>query len=273
MYESYWKLTRKPFENGADGGAYYPAEAHQAALLKLRYVIENQHGAALLAGGFGTGKTLLMRMLAEQLPERYKPLVHVVYPQMSAEDLLAYLAAEMGSPAAVANRPSVAESVLRIEQRLAETAARGNRTVIAIDDAQLIDGYRTFEMLRLLLNFEDRGRPALTLLLVGQPRLLPILERMPQLEERLGAKCLLRPFTLEETISYIEHRLAAAAAAQSIFETSALELLFELTAGVPRRINRLCDLALLIGFADERSSIAAAQIEAVAQELVVAGAE
>lgn len=273
MYENYWKLNRKPFESGADGGAYYPAETHQAALLKLRYVIENQHGAALLAGGFGTGKTLLTRLLAEQLPERFKPLVHVVYPQMSAEDLLAYLAVQLGASSPAASKLGVADSVRGIEQRLAETAARGNHVVIAIDDAQLIDGYRTFEALRLLLNFEVAGRPALTLLLVGQPKLLPILERMPQLEERLGAKCLLRPFTLEETMSYIEHRLTAAGAARSIFETSAVELVFELTSGVPRRINRLCDLALLIGFADERPSISAAQIEAVAQELVMAGAE
>jgi general secretion pathway protein A len=272
MYESYWKLSRKPFESGADDKAYYPAESHQAALLKLRYVIENQHGAALLAGGFGTGKTLLMRLLAEQLPERFKPLVHIVYPQMSAEDLLEYLAAELGSPSPT-SKPSVADSVLRIEQRLRDAAGRGQHTVIALDDAQLIDGYRTYEMLRLLLNFEVEGKPALTLLLAGQPRLLPILERMPQLEERLGAKCLLRPFTLEETMSYIEHRLNAAGAKRSIFETSAVELLFELTLGVPRRINRLCDLALLIGFADERPSISAEQIEAVAQELVVVGAD
>ena len=58
MYETYWRLTQKPFENAADPRFYYPAESHQAALLKLRYAIENRRGAALLAGPSGSGKTL-----------------------------------------------------------------------------------------------------------------------------------------------------------------------------------------------------------------------
>ncbi|HUY90657.1 MAG TPA: ATPase, partial [Pirellulales bacterium] len=88
-----------------------------------------------------------------------------------------------------------------------------------------------------------------------------------------GAKCLLRPFTIEETVSYVQHRLAAAGARQPIFEDSALELLYDQTLGVPRRINRLCDLSLLIGFADERPTIGTAQIQAVAQELSLAAVE
>jgi general secretion pathway protein A len=241
--------------------------------LKLRYVIENQHGAALLAGGFGVGKTLLVRLLAEQLPDRFQPLVHLVYPQMPADDLLTVLAAELGATAPPASSPTVADSVLAIQRRLAGAVNQGKHTVVAIDDAQLLEDRRTFEALRLLLNFDVAGRPALTLLLVGQPSLLPALERMPQLDERLGAKCLLRPFTIEETVSYIQHRLASAGAKRSIFEDAALDLLFELTLGVPRRINRLCDLALLIGFADERSTIGTMQIQAVAQELSLAPVE
>lgn len=272
MYETYWKLNHRPFESGADARAYYPGESHQAALLKLRYVIENRHGAALLAGGYGVGKTLLVRLLAEQLPDRFKPLAHLVYPQMPADELLAFLAAELGA-AATTSSPTVAESVLRLQQRLTSAVQQGRHVVVAIDDAQLLEGRRTFEALRLLLNFEVDGRPAMTLLLVGQPSLLPTLERLPQFDERLGAKCLLRPFSIDETVSYVQHRLAAAGSRQPIFEDAALELLYDLTLGVPRRINRLCDLSLLIGFADERPAISKAQIQAVAQELSLAGAE
>ncbi|HVC93219.1 MAG TPA: AAA family ATPase [Pirellulales bacterium] len=272
MYEAYWKLREKPFECGVDPRTYYPAEAHQGTLLKLRYAIENQRGAALLCGGFGTGKTLLVRLLAEQLPARFQPLVHLVFPQMPAGDLLAYLAAELGAASAAGVVPPVAESVGRIRRKLDETASAGRHIVVAIDDAQLLEHGRTFEMLRLLLNFESGGRPALTLLLVGQPNLLCVLERMPQLDERLGAKCLLRPLTLEETASYVAHRLNTAGATRTIFEPDAVETLFHLTRGVPRRINRLCDLALLIGYADEQRTIGAAQIEAVSQELAVAAA-
>lgn len=276
MYEAYWKLNQRPFGSGADPRAYYPSDAHQGALLKLRYTIENQHSAALLTGAPGTGKTLLLRLLAEQLPERFQPIVELVFPQMPAAELLALFAAELGTSPVIppgSSLPTIADSIARIQAKLRDHASRGRHTVLAIDDSQLLDGNRTFETLRLLLNQEAGGRPLLTLLLIGQPALLPQMERMPHFEERLAAKCLLRPLTIEETMSYVTHRLTVAGAQRAIFDTASLETLFQLTRGVPRRINRLCDLALLIAFAEEQSTVSPAHIEAVAQELAVAAVE
>ena len=273
MYESYWQLKRKPFESGSDPSVYYPGEAHQAALLKLRYAIESHAGAALLAGASGSGKTLLVRMLAERLGANYTPFVHLVFPQMPTADLLAYLAAELQAPDETPARPTIEESVRRIERIVNENAARGQHAIVTIDEAHLLEGSKTFEALRLLLNFETSAKPGLTLLLVGQPVLLPMLGRMPHLDERLGVKCLLRPFTVEETMSYIEHRLAVAGSTKSIFAQPALEAIHRHTQGLPRRINRLCDLALLIGFAEELKVIGASQIEAVAGELVAVAPE
>jgi type II secretory pathway predicted ATPase ExeA len=137
-----------------------------------------------------------------------------------------------------------------------------------IDDAQDLDDGRSLETVRLLLNFEHQGATTFTLLLVGQPSLLPVLDRMPELDERLAVKCLLRRLTLEETISYVHHRLQAAGAQREIFEVGAVEAIHHCSLGVPRRINRLCDLALLVGFAEERETVGEHQIEAVAEELV-----
>lgn len=273
MYESYWKLNRKPFESGADPRMYYPAEAHQGALVKLRYVIEHQRGGALVAGGSGCGKTLVLRLLADQLPEQFTPWVHLVFPQMPTADLLEYLAGELGAPGDPDVLPSVAQSVGRIQRLLAENTSEGRQAVVVIDDAHLLEESRTLEALRLLLNFETAGRAGLTLLLVGQPSVWTALERMPQLEERLGVKCVLGPFTLDETTSYVQHRLQAAGATRSIFEPAALEALYYLSQGVPRRINRLCDLALVVGFAEELRTLGAAQVEAVAQQFVGAAPE
>jgi type II secretory pathway predicted ATPase ExeA len=273
MYKAYWQLHSRPFENCIDSRFYYPSEMHQGALLKLRYAVENQRGAALLTGTAGSGKTLLVNSLKRQLDDRFTPFVHVVFPRMSVPELLAYLAAETGALANPTARVSVDESVRRLQHFLSENTRRGCHAVVAVDEAQLLLDTEALEALRLLLNFEPAAQPALTLLLVGQPTLLPALERMPALEARLSLKCLLRPLNLEETVSYVTHRLSAAGATREIFTSEALTTLHQLTAGNPRRINRLCDLALLIGYAEEQVRINTHQIEAVSNELVAIRAE
>lgn len=273
MYESYWQLAQKPFENHSDPRFYYPCESHQAALLKLRYAIENQRQAALLSGGTGLGKTLVVGMLRDVLGDSFRPLVHVVFPQMATDQLLAYLSDEMDGSSTGAPTPDIRHSIRRIENLLAVAADEGRHPVVAIDEAHLLTEARALEALRLLLNFEVGGRPGMTLLLIGQPGVLPLLDRAPQLEERMAVKCLLRPMTVEETAGYVAHRLQVAGTTQTIFDDAAIDALHELTHGIPRRINRLCDLALLIGYAEEQQTITASQLEAVSEELLTVAPE
>ncbi|HEY2881482.1 MAG TPA: AAA family ATPase [Pirellulales bacterium] len=266
-------------------------------MLKLRYAIENRRGAALLCGASGSGKTLLVHQLRRHLAKRYRPFVHLVFPQMPTDALLAYLAEALAtplsntlkpltgatiSPAAPAVKPvetsrrgsyGIDDTVWRIQQFLLQNAQQDQHAVVAIDEAHLLDDTRTWEALRLLLNFESDSQPTLTLLLVGQPGLLPQIDRMPAMEERLGVKCLLRPFTVDETAAYVNFRLQAAGAKRPIFEPASMETLHELTHGLARPINRLCDLSLLVGFAEERKTIGSEQLEAVALELVTVAPE
>jgi len=272
MYEAYWQLEKKPFESGVDQQFYYPGEAHQGALLKLRYAVENYRGAAVLAGPTGSGKTTVVEALWQQLPEEFTPLVHLVFPDFDSRELLTYLADELGAPAPPnAPRYTADESVRRIERFLRSNAQQGYHAVVAIDEAHLLEQNGTLQTVRLLLNFTLDARPGLTLLLIGQSALLPQLSRTPDLDERIGAKALLRPLGLEESISYVNHRLSAAGAKRTIFEPAAIEALHELTSGIPRRINRLADLALVVGYADQLESIDADRIRSVCDELVAVG--
>lgn len=271
MYESYWQLEKKPFEDTSDSAFYYPSDVHQGALLKLRYAIENHRGSALLTGATGIGKTLLIHTLANQLPAEFSPVVHLVFPDMPTDQLLAYIAGNLTGEA-TATMPSVQQSVRRLEKALTENAESGGHAVIVIDEAHLLS-HQSLETMRLLMNFHQDYQPAMTLLFVGQPALLPTLDRMPDLDGRLGVKCLLRQFTQEETMGYVSLRVTAAGAAEPIFDQSGLEALHYFSQGVPRQINRLCDLALLIGYAEEHQVIGADQIEAVADELVTVSPE
>ncbi|OHB78356.1 MAG: ATPase [Planctomycetes bacterium RBG_16_64_10] len=268
MYQDYWHLDRKPFGPGNDPRFYYPSENHQGALLKLRYAVENRCAVALLAGNSGTGKTLLIDQLRRHLPAHCDPLIHVVFPQMPRRELLAYLAGELQSQPEPSAATMVDQSVRRIRDFMVDNAHGGRHAVVVVDEAQLLEDCGTLETMRLLTNLEYDGAPCMTLLLVGQPAILPTLARMPTLDERIGVKALLRPFTLEETASYVNHRLTAAGTSRTIYEEDVVDALHRQTQGIARQINRLCDLTLLVGYAEQADKITAHHVESVAEELV-----
>lgn len=273
MYLDYWQFETKPFEPAADRTTFYPCEAHQGALLKLRYAVENRRGAVLLTGPAGSGKTMLVNILQQELAEEFQPRVHLVFPQMSSRDLLHYLADQLGAPTCDPPRHTIEESVQRLQLLLAENSQQGRHAVAIVDEAHLLEDCGALETLRLLLNFETAGQPGLTLILVGQAGLLSAVGRLPSLDERLGVKTLLRALTPDETASYVQHRLSAAGASRDIFTADAVEAVHYLAHGIPRQINRLCDLALVVGFAEGLPRIEAEQVEAVSDELVAIGPE
>jgi general secretion pathway protein A len=267
MYESHWGLAAKPFEDSADSRFYYPSEGHQGALLKLRYAVENRRGGALVVGAPGLGKTLLVRALSRQLPETIQPVIRLVFPQLSPAQFIRYLAHELGGHCP--DDAATDRDLQRIRMALRENWQRGKHLLFVVEEAHLLKDSETLETIRLLMNLEHDATPAMTVLLVGQPSLLPVLRHLPELEERLDAKCLLQKFNIEESVSYIQHRLTVAGAMRQVFDDSALESMHHLSQGTPRRINRLGDLALLLGYAEELSLISARHIEALAEEMLL----
>ena len=216
---------------------------------------------------------MLAGILRRQLGESIGPVVHLVFPRMSGAELISWLADELGAPGGPDAGEGVDRTVRRMERFFIENANAGRHAVVAVDEAQLLYDEGTLETIRLLLNFEGEGTPCLTLLLIGETTLIPALARMPAFDERLAVKTLLRPFALEESISYINHRLTAAGARRPIFASSALEAAHYLSHGIARKINRLCDLALLVGYAEELPQLSAEHLEAVSEELVAVAPE
>jgi general secretion pathway protein A len=273
MYESHWNLSGCPFENWGDEGLYFPSDVHETALMQLQYLIENRRAAVALCGDCGMGKSLLAEMLADRLTEAQCRVASVVFTQLSGEQLLGYIADELtGQSGPAEETPRL--TLRRLTEFLADQEEQDRRTVLIVDEAHLLNGPDQLETLRLLLNLRHdrhRGESAITMVLVGQTTLLTNIERFRAFDERVAAKCLLNRFNANQTAEYVDHRLGqVGGASRDIFSREAVETLHLRAMGIPRRINRLGDLALMVGFAEEARRIEAHHIEGVHQELVAA---
>jgi type II secretory pathway predicted ATPase ExeA len=261
VYAAHFGLKGRPFAETVSPAAYVPAPSRDAVLRRLRYALEHGDGPAVLYGPAGSGKTLLARRLAGEIRAR---AVHVAFPALPVADLVAWLAGEFGEPAAPAGSLHRALRILR--DNWAALAASGERPLLILDDAHLIRNTETFEALRMLLNFSTEGLSDLSMLLVGTAEVL--LELPSGLADRLAARCLLAPLTAEETFAYVVGRLATAGGTSPLFTPEALSLMHRAALGLPRRLNRLADLALLIAYAQELTTVGEATVELAAHELV-----
>jgi len=269
MYERHWQLRRPPFRSDVPAEFYFGGRTQQAALLKLRYLIEQRQGLGVVSGPAGAGKTYLLETFCEQLARSCGPVVHVYFPQLTAAELLGYVTAKLGdgNELAATDEPRLDVVLRQMEGHLTRLHQQGRHPLLLIDDAHLIDDPRVWQTLLLLLNGGLADRARLSIVLCGPPELLGRLRRFGALEDRLELSCVLQSLDEAETAAYVHHRLHVAGGSPDLFDSTALAAVHQLSGGLPRRINRLCDFALLVGYAENRPVITRAEIDAVADEL------
>ncbi|WP_165228443.1 ExeA family protein [Aquisphaera insulae] len=260
MYEEHFGLSARPFGETVAPSSYVALASRDSALRRIRYGIEHGLGPVALFGPPGAGKSLIARLAASELGMR---TVHLAFPPLPAAEIIALIAEELlGSP--LGGRGSAGSLVLRLRDHLAAEATAGRRTLLVVDDAHLIRDPETFESLRLLLNFATNGPPDLTFLLVGTGELMV---RIPDsLADRLTARCLLGPLHEDESAAYVHGRLVASGAGKPLFDDEAVRSLHRSADGLPRRLNRLADMALLIAYAEGRPLAGPREVALAARE-------
>lgn len=256
MYENYWGLKEKPFKNTPDPRYLYYSSEHEEALVKMKYTIDEDMGAAVLTGIFGCGKTVISQVICEQLYADNYQIAYINNPQMDYTDLLRSIVRKLKPLDLPQNKSDLSiDSLLeQLEQILVDNDRDGRKTVLIIDEAHVIKDEQIYESLRLLLNFQRHNRFLLSLLMLGQPELQDNIKNNKQFEQRIAIKCHLDAFDLNATEKYIEHRLDVAGSSM-IFEQNALDKVYEVSGGIPRKINRVCDLSLLVGYSNKSDAI------------------
>jgi len=264
MYNQFFGLAEAPFVLTPDPRYLYLSPRHQEALAHLRYGITEGGGFVQLTGEVGTGKTLLIRTLLDQLPENVNAAL-ILYPFLSVHEFVAAICHDLGL-----DRPgaSLKELIDTLNAYLLDNHARGRRTVLIIDEAQNLSR-EVLEQVRLLTNLETARDKLLQILLVGQPELQKLLEQndLRQLAQRITARYNLTALSAAETAGYVTHRCRVAGAKTDLFSAAALRTVHRLAGGVPRLINVICDRALLGAYALGRARVSAPIVRRAAAEV------
>lgn len=259
MYEEFYGLKERPFNLIPDPDYLYLSPQHKLAKAYLEYGISQRVGFVVLTGEVGAGKTTLIKAIIKAYGGNHR--LGVLYQtSVGAEDLLELLLQEFEVRGRYTTR---AARLAAFNQFLVSAYARREPVVLMVDEAQNL-GPEALEELRLLSNLQAGKEPLLQVILVGQPSLRDKLRHpsLRQLAQRIAVHYHLRPLERQETKEYIMFRLHRAGGS-NIFQESALERIYEYTRGIPRRINALCDLALVAGFAEGRHEIDADFIDTV----------
>jgi len=265
MYEPFWGLKEKPFENTPDPRFIYYSHQHKEALARLIYVAHERKGAALLTGEYGSGKTLISRVLWHELQQEHLyQSIFILNPRLSGIEFIQEIVHQLNGAEQAPNKIELFHSLHKI---LYANFSAGKHTIIVVDEAQAIEDKEIFEELRLLLNFQLDNAFLLSIILLGQPELKEVIATLPQLNQRVAVRFHLGPLTEEETKEYIKYRLSIAQAKKPIFEEDAVREIYFASTGIPRRINNICDLALLVGFGNGLTKIDKKTILNISEDL------
>ncbi|KQW73814.1 ExeA family protein [Methylibium sp. Root1272] len=248
MYAQFFGLSQEPFSIAPDPRFLFMSERHREALAHLLYGVRGGGGFVLLTGEIGAGKTTVCRLLLEQVPKRCN-VAYIFNPKLTVEELLKSVCDEFGIPYAHPGpgAATVKDYLDPLNRFLLQTHAVGQSNVLIIDEAQNLSA-DVLEQLRLLTNLETNERKLLQIVLIGQPELRQMLARpeLEQLAQRVIARYHLEALTETETLQYIRHRLTISGLNRALpFDRESVQRIHQLSRGVPRRINLLCDRALL----------------------------
>jgi general secretion pathway protein A len=254
MYTNHYGLADLPFSIAPDPRYLFMSQRHREALAHLMYGIGGDGGFVLLTGEIGTGKTTICRCFLQQLPETCD-VAFIFNPKLNVLELLSTICEELHIPYP-ANNTSNKAFTDRINDHLLAAHAQGRTTILIIDEAQNLDS-EVLEQIRLLTNLETDQRKLLHIILLGQPELRDKLARpeLQQLSQRIIARYHLGPLRQEEIAAYVHHRLDIAGSRRPLFPPSLSRLLFRLSGGIPRKLNILCDRALLGAYVQGKDEV------------------
>jgi len=273
LYEAFYGFREQPFALSTDPRFLYLSASHRRAHDELLTGLRRREGLLLLTGETGTGKTTLCRAVLDALGHRTFSAL-ILNPYMSDAEILRVMLRDFGlvsrdeirrGALAKADMPQLLDT---LEGFLRSLLPLQSYAVVIIDEAQSLAPV-VLDQVRMLGGFEQDGQRLLQIVLVGQPSLSQTVRSEPlrALNERITRRITLTPLAGQEVDDYIRHRLAVAGGSSVTFDPAAVSLIRELSEGLPRRVNLLCDRSLEEGRVAGHSVIDAPMVRRAARSI------
>jgi len=264
MYERFFGFRDQPFRLTPDPKYLYLGSKHREGYAHLLYALREGSGFVAVTGEVGTGKTTLVRSLLRENHDDVA-VAYIFNPVLSSVELLQTINAEFGLPSRSTSKKELIETLNAF--LLAQKSDDG-RAVIIVDEAQDLDP-SVLEQLRLLSNLETETDKLLQIILLGQPELRGLLDRtdLRQLAQRISLRWHLEPLDRTEVHAYVRHRVQVAGGPDGVFDVKAMDLIYELSGGVPRIVNILAHRSLLVAYTKGAKHVGPAEVNLAAVEL------
>ena len=261
LYIEHFGLTIRPFALTPDPDFLYWPQSHQRAYTMLEYGVRAHAPITLITGEVGAGKTTLLLHLVRSLGSEMTVGL-VSNPHGSRAELLRWVLHALEQPAEL--EESYVDLFSRFQSFLLSEYASGRSVVLIFDEAQNLNA-EALEELRMFININSGKDEVLQLVLIGQPELRALVSRpnMRQFAQRVAASYHLTAMDLKTVRGYIPHRLFVAGCEKRVFATAAVNLIYNVTGGVPRLVNQLCDLAMVYAFTKGKTVVTAATVQQV----------
>lgn len=265
MYNRSFGVRKNPFNMTPDPSFLFLTAQHREALVGLTYAILQRKGFVVLTGDAGTGKTTLLARVLQFMPAGQVQSSVILNPTLTPSEFLELALLDFG----VTNVPtSKAQRLWVLRNLLLKAREQGRVSALIIDEAHKLSR-EVLEEIRLLGNFEEADEKFLQIVLIGQNELDEALNRedLRQLKQRIAVRLSIAPLAAQEVGQYIRHRWLRAGGSNPPFSSEAVSLIADLSHGIPRLINGLCDNALTLAFGQGFPAVEIRHVQASASDL------
>jgi general secretion pathway protein A len=266
MYLAFYGLKKEPFHTTPDPNFLYLSPSHKEAMGAIIYGIERRKGFVAIYGEVGVGKTTIIRAYLEKTSDRKQKTVYILNPVLSFHGLLTDIFRSLDL---VPSHDDSAEMVNQLQEALIQEYRSDSTVVLVIDEAQNMP-VKTLEQLRLLSNLETSTDKLIQIVLIGQPELTALLNHpsLKSLNQRIALRATIQPLQPKESQAYIEHRVALSSSTGApLFTQGAMKLIIREAQGIPRRINILCDNALITGYGRQQKPVSVSEVREILADM------